>query len=297
MEMTLQLAAPGTLDINGLLELAASRATLDIELGRLDLSRPDTRRLLKEMAKLRQERYFGLALRGSIGRRVTLEQAALLRDAGVTSVQLAQPLEPGAPPGAVAVALRQLEAVKLLFEADVQVDWQLERPDDSSAPSVQDHLIGIMAMARHLPPPREFSCSGASNEAVWERSTDAGRQPRQTAADALEDALQVWRSSFRPCSLTYARGPGFIRIRDRRGAESHWTFVTLTERQADVFLFCRTVRALAEIEAFAPDVPKPHLTRFLASMAARGLVCSIGSFHLSLPIRRRIEERWSSDVY
>jgi hypothetical protein len=272
----LQEMLPRPLQAEEILRLAASERVLDFAVGTLDFSSPLTEVLLCEMSALRQEEYLGLALSCDLAGPVTAKQSALMQRAGVTTARLKSFAKTPAYGLRAPAILKELESVKLLHEADIRTEWQFDLSDNTISPEI---AVSIMAASHHLPPP------------------GAIMHPTSGKVEEAEAELERWRSLFRMCSLSYARGPGFTRIRDRRDVENHWTFVTLTAIQASVFDFCRTARSVEEIREFAPDIPVPRMGRFLESMAQRRLMCSVNAFHLALPVRRKVEERWSSDVY
>jgi hypothetical protein len=115
---------------------------------------------------------------------------------------------------------------------------------------------------------------------------------------ALEDAVAAWRDRNVPWTLTYARGPGFMRIFDRRRGPLDWTFIVLNAQQAEFLLFCDEARSLDEVALRAPGTPRDQVRRFLEGLVQRGVVALTGDRRfLNLAVRRRLEERWASADY
>jgi ribosomal peptide maturation radical SAM protein 1 len=267
-----------------LLGRARRTAMLRFDLGRISFSRRNPTRVLDELARLRRDEYYGLSFTARVPARLSPPQVIALRNAGVEAVTV----QDGGPDDGDEESdhtdlseLKKIATVRLLHAAGIRVEWALghgSRGDDG--------LTGSLAAMHHLPPP-----SGLRRDRHPSTSTPAPEVGRI-------EAVAQWWQGHRPWTLTYARGPGFVRIFDRRAGEHDWKFISLDEVQSRIFLFCEQVRSFPEIEATVPEVAAEGLLRFLANLVANSLMCRIGrGCYLTLPIRRKSEERWTSGDY
>jgi hypothetical protein len=122
--------------------------------------------------------------------------------------------------------------------------------------------------------------------------------PPERGVRPADTALARWREKHEPWRLTYARGPGFVRIYDRRSDRESPAVIVLRERQADVFLAFEDGCTVEDAARRAPEIPPERVMRFVGTLAEnRLLIRGNGSFHLALPIRRKVEERWIEQAY
>jgi hypothetical protein len=240
--------------------------TTRLDLGAVDAGDAGTTALLAGLAELRREHLYGFAFRCRVAAPLPRAQALLMRAAGVAHVRLDPP---PAGAGALQANARLLEAVKRLHGAGVAVEWEAV-----PAAGEEAAVVELFAGAVHLPPPAESPGEGGG---------------------ALHAALSAWRVEHAPRTLTYARGPGFVRLFDRRRGVRDWTFIALNAVQSEIFLFCEGARSLPEIVASVSGAEPERLRAFLEAMAERRVMSRVGSdAFLSLPVRRTLEERWAS---
>lgn len=262
--------------------LAATRRhlTTRVDLDAVDAEDPDTVAVLGELARRRREELLGLELRCRVPATVTAAQASLLGGAGVRHAALEPPVVTAGHDG-VALVGRHLAAVRRLHGEEISVAWDLPLPSASDAATVAA-VVEAIAPATHLPPPDGTSGPPAT--------TGEAALP-----EGLRQALDRWRSEHAPWTLTYARGPGFIRISDRRTGGTAWTFIVLNPAQAAVFSLCESPTTREGITSELPNLTDEAVAGFLERLAARGVLARIGSERfLRLPVRRRVEERWAS---
>jgi hypothetical protein len=276
-----------------LLDTASRYRVLRFDLGYLDPAKPVVVAFLKQMAQLRREGLYGFELWCRVSPRIGGDSCRLLKAAGVTQATVDLHAEGDGELGwATDINSQQIQAVRLLDDAGVKAAWDFALPTADAASDDASWVSGLAALY-HLPPPR-----GIVAIPFWE-NLPADR------VRSLSSAIETWREAFdssqegpSPRRLTYAQGPGFIRIFDRRSGLQNWTFVTLNARQSELFRFCDEGRSLPEIVAAAPEFPEPAVRQFLDLMVERQLMLRSrdGRYYL-LPIRRRLEERWTSGDY
>lgn len=269
-----------TLDVGTLLERSKAETTLDFDLGEIDPLAPETQAFLLDVAELRSRSLFGFKFECSLSTSVTQQQATLLGRGGVVLAHLIdakRETEAGPP-----AYLQQLETVRALFEAGIDVRWSLEFMAAMRGERSTSELLRALDAARNLPPP------GLSEEA---RSL-----PVAAALKSLDESVSAWRTEFRVSALTFARGPGFMRLRDRRPSKGSCRFYTLKGQQADVLRFCMRIRSQAEVVSAFDGIPYEKLTAFLDRLVNDGLMVRHDDYYLSLPTRRTLGERWSSEI-
>lgn len=276
-QMTLDMP---TLDVGALLERSKAERTLDFDLGSIDPLAPETQAFLLDVAELRSRSLFGFKFECSLATSVTQEQATLLGRGGVVLVHLldAERETVAGPPA----YMQQLETVRALFEAGIDVRWNLDFVAATRGDRSTGELLRALDAARNLPPP------GFSEEA---RSL-----PSAMALQSLDESVSAWREEFRVSALTFARGPGFMRLRDRRPSKGSCRFYTLKGQQADVLRFCTKIRSQAEVVSTFNGIPCEKLAAFLERLVDDGLMVRHDDYYLSLPTRRTLGERWSSEI-
>lgn len=228
--------------------------------------------VLDALAVARAEHLWGFELTCELAEVPTDDEALLLREAGVVGVALAPALGREQPTAARAT-LQRLAAAKSLSAVGIAVTWQLDSRALSATGAELRELVAACRAARHLPPP--------------ERPTEG--------AGELARAVEDWAATHQARTLTYARGPGFLRVFDRRAEDGTWRFVTLREQQAQVLLRCAQPRSAAELHQELAELGGGELRSLLDALVAKGLAARGDDDHyLALPIRRSIEERWAS---
>jgi ribosomal peptide maturation radical SAM protein 1 len=117
---------------------------------------------------------------------------------------------------------------------------------------------------------------------------DRRNQELNATITRFMEMVATWKTNYRPRMLCYRRGPGFVRIADRRGSSENpptARMYTLTGRQADVFLFCDACHTYSDIREQFPDFEEGDLRLFLDQMVSRLLMwCDSNGRCISLPI-------------
>ncbi|MBA2935164.1 hypothetical protein HZF05_13825 [Sphingomonas sp. CGMCC 1.13654] len=269
------------LDAGALIQRAQTERKLDFELGVIDPFAPATEAFFLDMAEVRSQSYFGFRFQCTVPTGITEELATLLGRGGVINANLLDSSGEHAehePPE----YLCQLETVRVLYEAGIDVRWQVSWPRVMRDPFFGRELLRTCAAASNLPPP---DISEQFRHDV----------PRDTLT-RMQAITTAWGTQFRKSTLTFARGPGFVRIRDRRPSKGGCRFYTLKAQQADILRFCSRLRTRSDIGHFAEGVPDNKVTAFLERMVTDELIARHGNYYLSLPTRRTLGERWSSEV-
>ena len=227
-------------------ELARRQEPVIVAVGRLDMSDPRDRALLADLARTRRQQLYGVSLTCEVGEEVGRDDAVLLAAAGVSRAQLTTTEETriGTPEERT---LSRLRSVKHLYEVSISVNWSLDG-SLSQPPRAADLLAmcRLCAAAEHLPPPREATLnSGSCGEtghtdamAVGQYSDNGDDSVHELESDpetGLRRAVRQWRTGHRPWLVSYARGPRFVRVYDRRQGREKGVFIVLRGRQADLF--------------------------------------------------------------
>ena len=269
------------LDADTLVQRAQAERKLDFDLGVIDPSAAVTEAFFLDMAELRSQSYLGFRFKCTVPTGVTEEQATLLGRGGVISADLLHSSGEHAehqPPE----YLCQLETVRALFEAGIDVRWQVLWSHLMRDSLFERELLRTWAAASNLPPP-------SISEQIRRDS------PPDTLA-RIHAVTTAWAAQFRKSTLTFARGPGFVRVRDRRPSKGGCRFYTLKAQQADILRFCSRIRTRSDIGHVAEGVPVDKIAAFLDRMVTDELIARHGKYYLSLPTRRTLGERWSSEV-
>lgn len=277
---------PGAV-VDQLLRLSRRHNHLLFDLGTLDFGEHES--ALDEIANARSEGLFGFLLSCAVDASISKPQVATLRRAGIQRVRLSpggDRQEGARRLGTCRANHDQIRAVRRLHEAEITVDWDLIffAGGDEDEPDARSLAAASRAL-HHLPHPRRARVV-----------TDAEAQPSLGIRTVLEGAAREWRDGHATAVLTYARGPGFVRIRDKRGSAGVSVFVTLTSLQCDVFDLCEEGSSSGEIAAAFPQIPEDRLRSLLKGMVDRGLICELGGGFLCLPVRRKFESPWTTGV-
>jgi hypothetical protein len=264
-----------------ILEAARRHTAIAFDLGVIDPDAPRETILLNRLAEVRREHGFDFDFRVAASQALSKAGAERMRAAGVKRLSLIDQDAPSrANTGAAARWLRQLQAMKWAHAADIEVGWSIgfDTPAELAAWLALDPLTLV-----HLPPPQGATCAFAQA---------AGQ------AEALQRRLAEWAGRHNVRSLTYARGPGFCRLFDRRASDADWRFVILSGVQGDIYRFCDASRGFDEIAAQFTQAPPSALRGFLDVLLGQGTLCGDGQGHFqSLAVRRAINERWASGDY
>lgn len=265
----------GGLTADAVLEQVRLAKDVRFDLGRLELAAAPARALLEGLTEARLSKGYDLDLSCEIGIDLADEEVRRLASAGVARARLAAgQMEKGFPP----LWLRQIDAVRRLHEAAVAPEWCLSVRSDEEAAAVADAPAHSLL---HLPPPQGLDIRGYGEG---------------DGSVRLRDRIETWRSGHCPRMLTYARGPGFCRILDRREDPRNWRFVEFRGVQAGIFLDCRTARRAAALRDDYGEQNWPAVSAFLERLTELGLVCSTRDrdWFLALAVRRSKNERWTT---
>jgi hypothetical protein len=318
---------------SALLELAGRRQATSFHVVDHVLDSEECRTLLPALAEQQQTGGFQFSLDWRIDSRLTRQDVRLLQEAGVRRVEVelsslcdrALDLR-----GFPTRAIDHLQLLKDLSERNIEARWSIrwgtedERAEDyvemaQLVPSIchlapPDFLplapageqvggaqpeprvrLALPATARPAPDRDQAPTGGEGSGAAFESAGAA--QPAQARA-ALQSLLGAWREAHAPDLLTYSRGPGFVRVLDRRfkrasreeGKASRETVVTLSDKQADIFLFCgehRPFRAI--VERFDGQLSEPALRKFTEMLVdLRLFYRSRDDRFLALPVHKKI---------
>jgi hypothetical protein len=155
-----------------------------------------------------------------------------------------------------------LETVRLLDEHEITALWRL--PGGLSARDLDELRPSVV----HLPPP--------------------------DAEGELAASVETWAAEHRRKSLTFAKGPGFIRLLDRRAGHGP-TFITLSSAQAGLYSYVRRRRTLGDAAASVPGVQADRVTALLARLAEHRLLIGIEEGEIqAVAIRRPPLQRWTA---
>jgi ribosomal peptide maturation radical SAM protein 1 len=229
--------------------------------------------LLEALAKIRAERLLGFEFACEILGAVGGDVAEKMRAAGISSVRLSAWFG-RCEPSALAANLQRLSAVKALIAADISATWELDERTWSMSKEERERMIAICGAARHLPGPELKN---------WIRE------------DPVSEAVIRWSTAFRPRSLTYARGPQFVRVLDRRKDDRNWRVISLRGLFAEVLMRCDRPKGASLLHDELRRPTEAEIRGCLESLVEQGIMCEgWNGQYLALPIRRAIEERWAS---
>ena len=259
---------------------ATQHHQLAFDLGEIDVGCSEIMVFLKTLAKSRCENLYSFSLSAAISTEVSRAQVKMLKLAGLRRARIfdeaSESALNGHPPD-----LKRLRAIRRLHEAEIEVAWSLAFRGATVKHSDGEEFEREISKLHHLPPPDSIRF-------------DAPTTTR--SASLVEDALQVWRRQFSPRSLTYARGPNFIRIFDRRPEQSRKKFITLSSIQCSIFDALEDGMSAEGMADDRFDVPKETISAMLEALAAARLTYRSGGSVLGLAVRRRLEESWTYNV-
>lgn len=249
-----------------LCQQAEVEASLRFDLGFVDLNDPVEVAAVTALAALRSQTLYGFSLRLRAQHAITPDQAKLIATAGVTEVTLAQVEDAADDP--VLQNMLALQSLRALSDQKIATDWAVCALEMS-----QEQIAQLAKTLRHLPPPSRIEHSDAA---------------------VAEKALAHWQQTHAPETLAYARGPGFLRILDRRSDARSWRFTVLNELQAQILLACREATRAADLaERF--NLPPENITQLGQTLSEAGLmmISACGTMVTLVP-RRQFSERWAS---
>lgn len=278
-----------TVALKYILEVAQRDAVLDVDLGEIDFSSSGATEVLDSLAEIRRDRLFGFRIAGKVRAGLTIEQCSLLQRAGVCRVVVEFiPVDGHHRGSLIELNMENICSAKLLHSLEIDVQWHLCILGGQTYPLCRDELVADISSFRHLPPPNGVISFDPRGSDYRERAS--GEQ-----VVAINQALTHWRTSHVARVLTYARGPGFVRICDKRGGDRNWKFITLRGVNAEIYGFCRYWRKLDDIFNFASALPRERIRDLLHKFIDSDLLaCTGDEYYMATAVRKLLEERWVS---
>jgi hypothetical protein len=244
--------------------LASQLETTRLALGTRVLGAQDGAQILEALASLASR--YDFVFEASIDPRLPAELVRQLACAGVRRVRIAAPLGAHVVSGNPRLASPDIAMLRSLAEQHVHVLWDLAL--DDAGPLATPALSALW----HLPPPRAAFVRGA---------------------DRLDSAaVHAWQQAHAAGLLSYTRGPGFLRIIDRRstGPTQHSggreRLLVVQGVGTRVFELCDGTRTAADVAAqLGTGVQPGAVERALAAFEARDLIARDGDGALvALPL-------------
>jgi hypothetical protein len=248
-----------------LLRIARGQRCLNFDLGTISFGKPDLTAVLIELNRIRAVASAGFRFRCDLLGRLQPDQGALLKRAGVVDVLLINE-NSCAPDGRRSASglSHVVQDLRFLCEHAIKVTWRL--------PAFKERMTepSMVKLLSHLPPP---------------------------IFDGESSFASRWADANRLGTFTYSRGPGFVKILDRRFKSSNWRFTTLRGFSADLFMILRCVFHISDLEKHFPDVSYYHLNDLVDTLAEAGIVLKEDDSVQVLPVRRSAAEHWASSYY
>ncbi len=264
---------PANLVIRDLEAMANRTRSLWFKLVGIETERGVDTALLEALARTRGERLLGYEFACELGTVPTSEIAEQMRAAGISSVEVCAAVGRDEP-SAIASNLQRIAAVRSLTAAGISVMWELDDRTRSVSMEQRDQMVAICHAARHLPSPT----LGNVNH-----------------MESLAEALRLWSTTYRSRMLTYARGPEFVRVFERRKNDRNWRFISLRGVYGEILLRCDRPKDVAVLRSELSGPTEAEIRRCLDSLVAQGVMCrGSNDQYLALPIRRAMNEFWAS---
>jgi ribosomal peptide maturation radical SAM protein 1 len=264
---------PASLVIEDLEAIADRTRSLWFKLVGMETERGIDVALLEALARTRGERLLGFEFACELGTVPTNELAEQMRAAGISSVEVGAVVGRDEP-SAIASNLQRIAAVKSLTTAGISVAWGLDERTWSMSTVQREQMVAICHVARHLPSPTLGNVNHMGS---------------------LAEAVRLWATTYRPRTLTYAQGPEFVRVFDRRKDDRNWRFISLRGVYAEILLGCEKPKDVAVLRSELSGPTETEIRGYLDSLVAQGVMCrGSDDRHLALPIRRATDERWAS---
>ena len=283
--------------------------------------------VLPELARRRATGNAAFSLFFEIKSNLKREQIKMLADAGVDSVQpgiesfsdhILALMDKGA------TGIQQMQLLKWCAEFGIAAVWNIITHNPGETVHDYNEMLDLVSYIRHLPPPaalprmqlQRFSPYfedpgryGISevrpatilrhtyrlNQTQLERIAyffefdHAGLEDDELneARRRLVNELQHWKKEYRPNTLTYSPGPGFVRIRDARAGTGVARVVVLSGLSARVFSFCEVNHSIAAIRREFSAASTTAVDGAVDEMVTHKLMWRDGKGRcLSLPVRR-----------
>jgi hypothetical protein len=285
------------LAVDELVRQAQERLTMAFDLGYLDFTRLESSLFLSELSILARSNLYGFALNCRVSPAILKQEAELLHNAGVTRVEIAPERfsdDVMNPVEVVEANFRQLRPLRWLHEAEIEVVWRVLYDIPGATDEDYRELVDLFGQLHHLPPPQGWS--SLQNGSVRSHPVSPGAEFAAVFTE-LENALDVWRKAYKPRTLTFSRGPGFIRILDMRDENGNLVTLTLEGRQEkalDLIDLCCFLKQLTEQ---FPEIPEERMRRFLDRLIERKILCRTrAGLYQNISVRRRREDGWAAHL-
>ena len=258
---------------------------------------------------------------------LTRERIKTLADAGVRYLQpgiesfsdhILELMDKGA------TGIQQVQLLKWCEEYRITALWNIITHNPGERSADYDEMAALIPFIRHLPPPSgvdrmqlqrfspyflrpdRYGITNVRPSAIVARTygLDVGPlsrlayefdfdcpplfdEPLSRARDGVLAAIRDWRIEFRPDTLTYSPGPGFIRIVDQRQMTGRAKIAVLSGRKAELFSYCDASHSFSAICRRFAESPSSSLRRDLDSLIERRFMWrDTRDRHVSLPVRR-----------
>ena len=252
-----------------------------------------------ESAEVQEERGYQFSIRWAVDTSVTPDDIRLMSEAGVDDVDA----------GTYDLADWRttvgdyLGLLRRLTEMAIAVRWRFRLSAMDPRPEDFEGWADVASWIAHLPPPMvegdgdAFSMERRANFDGLAAFDDHHTMRITPTEETLVRAIEAWRATHDPELLTYSRGPGFVRIIDRRVLREHprasdgdEDIISLVGRQAEIFLFCEGPRSLGQVVAqFESASQGAQTAKFLDLLVGRRLLFrSDDDRFLALPIHRKL---------
>jgi hypothetical protein len=318
--------------VGDLVELSSAHRVSSFVIDDRVLNGDECRRILSPLVALQRQENYQFSLRGSVAPDLMRPEISLLREAGTLEISATLScLSAGAFErlGQPTRTIEDIQLLKLLAENGINVKWDIFWGAPDEAVEAYDEMTNLIPSILHLSPAGFLPYSVAQRSCAGHRAphdcspalarelftTPGGSQLLVTAFCTLADGdssssgrqeppllgetrerfnavLDSWRRTSAPNLLTYSRGPGFVRISDRRTRQtaSGETVITLVDKQSEIFLFCEEPRHLEQvIQRFLPQLTAANVEKFLEVLVEHRLFYrSTDNRFLALPIHRKL---------
>lgn len=279
----------GSDTVNEIINYSRANKILNIDLGAISLKEPETISILKDLAQLRRENLWGIRFKCKIlGGEINRSICTLLKEAGVDVVEI----DPGdiTQEGLLTGNIRQVRAVIILSENDIKASWKIHAISDHRDLVQVKDLLELIKLIYHVYPPE-----GVVYQGSFQGEKESVILVKNKIYKLLSKAIRSWATQYMPARLTYARGPGFVRIFDQRKDKSQWRFIVLRGVQAEVFLLCMNGATLTAITEEHPKVDSGKLKELLNALEEAGIIVhSDKRYFQAIAQRRKLEKRWGS---
>ena len=254
------------------------------------------------------------------------EQVKMLSDAGVDRVQpgiesfsdhILRLMDKGA------TGIQQVQLLKWCAEFEIATEWNVITHNPGETVADYSEMVELVPYICHLPPPAavvkmqlqrfspyyehpdRYGIRGVRPAAILQRMHYLGQDHLEQIAHffdfkhtELEGAqlivarrrlageIRRWKKDYRPSSLTYSPGPGFVRIKDARAGTGMAQVIVLKELSARIFSFCEVNHSVTSIRREFREVSASTIDEAVDEMMSHKLMWRDSKGRcLSLPVR------------